>query len=213
MKIIGKPRNVKLTIRDRAQVDKPVLEFRLVQETPILQYEIHNLAGANLNDILDFLRGKAREGGSFKPFQLSLNGMLYRFDNDLEVGFFCLGFQSAWDIIDDLDDRWNAPCKAAFEYMAFKYPASLLSLLSSGRLEPADLTFVAEIVGRLDDHDRVRAVLVPLLSHTAAVVREGTIYGLTRHIDASVRQALEHLADNDPSAAVRTAALDALDEA
>lgn len=102
MKIIGKPRNVKLTARDRTPVDKPTLEFKLVQETPILQYEVHNLAGANLNDILDFLRSRSR-GEIFKPFQLSLNGILYRFINYLEVEFFCLGFESAWDILVDLD--------------------------------------------------------------------------------------------------------------
>jgi HEAT repeat protein len=111
-----------------------------------------------------------------------------------------------------LADRWQEPCEGAFEYLATRYPASLLGLIISGRLDPADLTFAAEIAGRLRDDGAVRRALVPLLSHPEAVVREGAIYGLARHLDAGVRTLLERLAAADPSAAGRTAAADALDE-
>jgi HEAT repeat protein len=111
-----------------------------------------------------------------------------------------------------LADRWQEPCEGAFEYLATRFPASLLGLITNGRLDPADLTFAAEIAGRLRDDGAVRRALVPLLSHPEAVVREGAVYGLARHLDASVRTILERLAAGDASAAVRTAAADALDE-
>lgn len=124
---------------------------------------------------------------------------------------------SAFDVLSPpvaavLVGRWQKPCVAAFEYLASMYPASLLELITNGRLDPADLTFAAEIAGRLRDGDDVRRALVPLLSHPKAVVREGAVYGLARHVDAGVREILERLAAEDTSAGVRTAAADALDE-
>ncbi len=118
----------------------------------------------------------------------------------------------ARDIAAEVFDRWEQPCENAFEYLAARYPGALLSLVQDRRLEAADLTFAAEIVGRLANHVAVRAALVPLLAHAEAVVREGAIYGLTRHIDQATRVILERVADGDRSAAVRTAARDALDE-
>jgi len=113
---------------------------------------------------------------------------------------------------EDTSGGFADPCEDAFEYLADGFPEGLLALIRSGRLEAADLTFAAEIAGRLPDHSAIRSALVPLLSHREAVVREGAIYGLTRHIDAAVRTTLERLAGGDPSRAVRTAAADALDE-
>jgi hypothetical protein len=52
--------------------------------------------------------------------------------------------------------------------------------------------------------------LKPLLGHASAVVREGAIYGLQKHLDADVRASLEMLARSDSSAGVRSAAEDAL---
>jgi HEAT repeat protein len=116
------------------------------------------------------------------------------------------------DIAADVADKWREPCESAFEYLSVTYPDSLLALIRSNRLAPSDLTFAAEIAGRIAGHESVRAVLVPLLAHAEAVVREGAIYGLTRHLDAPTRALLERLAIEDRSAAVRTAARDALDE-
>ena len=50
-------------------------------------------------------------------------------------------------------------------------------------LRPSDLTFVAEALGRLQDSDNARSVLIRLLGHEAALVREGAIYGLSHHLN------------------------------
>jgi hypothetical protein len=116
------------------------------------------------------------------------------------------------DVAADVADKWREPCESAFEYLSVKYPNSLLALIRSNQLAPSDLTFAAEIAGGIAEHESVRAALVPLLAHAEAVVREGAIYGLTRHLNAFTRVLLERLALEDRSAAVRTAARDALDE-
>ncbi len=121
---------------------------------------------------------------------------------------------------DDLSDeaaravvtRWNRPCEGAFELLALRFPDDLAKLIERGRLERADLTFAAEALGRSNMGGLVRSTLKPLLHHASAVVREGAIYGLQRHVNADVRATLETLAKSDPSAGVRGAAEDALAE-
>ncbi|AKT44062.1 HEAT repeat domain-containing protein [Chondromyces crocatus] len=108
--------------------------------------------------------------------------------------------------------RWREPCEGLFEFLALQHPAELLRLIRNGKLEAADLTFAAEIAGQLKNSHAVQTTLLPLLSHTEAVVREGAIYGITRHQDAAVREKLAQLAASDRSNAVRTAAADALEE-
>ncbi len=108
--------------------------------------------------------------------------------------------------------RWNRPCEGAFELLALRFPHDLVKLIGRGQLEPADLTFAAEALGRSNMGWLVRSTLKPLLHHASAVVREGAIYGLQRHIDANARATLETLAKSDPSAGVRSAAEDALAE-
>lgn len=108
--------------------------------------------------------------------------------------------------------RWSRPCEAAFELLALRFPYDLVKLIALNRLDPSDLTFAAEALGRSKIGSLVRYSLKPLLQHSSPVVREGAIYGLQRHIDANIRRELEALATNDPSGAVRTAAEDALAE-
>jgi hypothetical protein len=108
--------------------------------------------------------------------------------------------------------RWNRPCEGAFELLALRFPHDLVKLIGHGHLEPADLTFAAEALGRSNMGWLVRPTLKPLLHHASAVVREGAIYGLQRHIDTGIRATLETLAKSDPSAGVRSAAEDALAE-
>jgi HEAT repeat protein len=115
------------------------------------------------------------------------------------------------EVATDVVDRWSEPCEAAFEFLAQHYPHELLKLIASGRLRPTDLTFAAEIAGQLQNSTHVRAVLRRLLAHADALVREGAIYGLARHVDPPVREELRHLASSDPSPAVRQAAADTLD--
>jgi HEAT repeat protein len=111
----------------------------------------------------------------------------------------------------DVADRWGEPCEAAFEFLAQNYPHELLKLIASNRLRPTDLTFAAEIAGQLLDSTEVRGILHPLLAHADAVVREGAIYGLARHVDQALGVELRKLATSDPSPAVRQAAADTLD--
>ena len=119
------------------------------------------------------------------------------------------------DLAPDLQQiltHWQSPCEAMFEFLAAHYPDALLQLVGLQKLKPTDLTFAAEIVGRLRDGERVRSVLIPLLQHRAAVVREGAIYGLANHIDVEVKRLLLKLVDWDPSPVIRVAAEEVLDE-
>jgi hypothetical protein len=106
--------------------------------------------------------------------------------------------------------RWNRPCEGAFELLALRFPRDLAKLIQNNRLKPSDLTFAAEALGRSNIGLLVRPVLQPLLSHFSAVVREGAIYGLQRHMDEAVRATLGIVAKDDSSPAVRMAAEDAL---
>ena len=122
---------------------------------------------------------------------------------------FAIEFDSA--IAAEISDKWKHPCEGAFEYLAIKYPESLLQLIASGRLNVEDLTFAAEIAGRIAKPEEVMRALRPLLSHSAAVVREGAIYGLATHLDDSLRVELRRISNEDASAGVRTAAADVAD--
>lgn len=97
------------------------------------------------------------------------------------------------------------------ERLADENPRALLSLIESGRLAPHDLTFAAEIAGRIDRPDDVRIALTPLLAHSEAVVREGALYGLRGCHDASTIAVAERMAQSDPSPGVRRAASGLLD--
>lgn len=108
--------------------------------------------------------------------------------------------------------RWNRPCEGAFELLAARFPRDLSKLIEQNRIETSDLTFAAEALGRSNMGWLVRHALKPLLRHASAVVREGAIYGLQKHIDVEIRAALETVSKSDASLAVRTAAEDALSE-
>lgn len=88
----------------------------------------------------------------------------------------------------------------------------LASLISSGTLSNAELTFAAEHLGQLayDDPALARSTLTPLLSHESPLVREGALYGLDGHLDADLYRRVEAIADGDPSPGVRLAATELL---
>lgn len=108
--------------------------------------------------------------------------------------------------------RWPKPCEAAFEYILCQSPSELVVLINDGDLHPSDLTFAAEILGRCADSVLVRAALLPLLQHEAAVVREGAVYGLAKHRNEETNKHLRLVASSDSSPGVQTAARDALNE-
>lgn len=108
---------------------------------------------------------------------------------------------------------YGGPCEAAFEFLAQNHPSALLMLVESNKLEPTDLTFAAEIAGRITEENlqqRVRRALLPLLNHSASYVREGAVYGLANHHSLPVRRALEKLVESDESPGVKTVARDCL---
>jgi hypothetical protein len=106
----------------------------------------------------------------------------------------------------------QAPCEATFEYLAERQPEWLIALVQRGALRDADLTFAVETVGRVRDSRVVRRVLLPLLHHPSAVVREGVIYGITNHLDAESRRELGRMVRQDLSPGVRKAAEEALSD-
>lgn len=84
--------------------------------------------------------------------------------------------------------------------------ADLLTVLSSAESSPLTLTFAAEVAGERLPSSKVRPLLLALLHHDSAVVREGAIYGLAHCLDEAVIEALDQVATFDSSAAVRVAA-------
>ncbi len=147
--------------------------------------------------------------------------------SNLGGGFWSL---VAGAVVDDAK-QWAKPCEEMFEYLAEHKPGRLAelvsgSLLTSGdlqlgsvavgrKLTNAELSFAAEAAGRIEDPDLAVTALLALLSHPAAPVREGAIYGIQRHLESSEegRSTLRVLAASDASPAVKRAAADALDVA
>lgn len=103
-------------------------------------------------------------------------------------------------------------CEALFDRLAAEHPSELFRLIEAGDLAAHDLTFAAEAVGHVSDKPKAVSLLLALLRHESALVREGAIYGLSHFVDdATVRTLLKQLADGDPSPGVRAAAADVLD--
>lgn len=94
-----------------------------------------------------------------------------------------------------------------------KTPEKLIELITSGKLQTVDLTYAAETLGsaRKDDAS-IRVVLVSLLFHKDAPIRESAIYGLSNHVSAGVKEILKVIAATDTSNAVRNAAKDLLED-
>jgi len=109
--------------------------------------------------------------------------------------------------------RRAMPSQENFEYLARHDAPRLLRWIASGDLPDAALTFAAEAAGLIANSIVVVTVLLPLLGHTSAPVREGAVYGLQRHLsEPRARDALRHAADADESAGVREAAQEALEQ-
>jgi hypothetical protein len=108
--------------------------------------------------------------------------------------------------------RKSAAPEEEFLWMASQNPAQLIELVQAANMRPPRLTFAAEAMGFLEDSTIVKRILLPLLSHPSALVREGAVYGISRHIDANVSEVLRNLSKSDPSPGVREAATEALDQ-
>ncbi len=101
------------------------------------------------------------------------------------------------------------------EFVAENDPEKLLLLINSGNLDTPDLALAAEIAGTISVQNLVVPVLLDLLSHESAVVREGAIYGLAPSIrwSSQARVALSRhcIPGDEPSLGVRQAAKEALE--
>ncbi len=100
-----------------------------------------------------------------------------------------------------------------FVRFAEQDPARLVELIrSNSLLRPALLTFAAEAAGRIANTALVVGALLPLLGHADPVVREGAVYGLEPHLEASLeaREALRSMVAREPSPGVKAAVNDAL---
>jgi len=107
---------------------------------------------------------------------------------------------------------WPVPCEELFQQQALSAPGELVRALQEQKLEDANLSFAAEAAGQLADRRQAIAALRSLLHHRSAIVREGAIYGLMPHLDDRDQAAplLDPVAQDDPSAAVRSVAQEAL---
>jgi HEAT repeat protein len=99
-----------------------------------------------------------------------------------------------------------------FNTMATENPVLLAAILRYLSTSPlATLSFAAEAAGNIEEFSSVRDILLNLLKHKSALVREGAIYGLARHIDEEMFDTIRNIGFNDPSPGVREAALEAID--
>ena len=106
----------------------------------------------------------------------------------------------------EITARWKQPCEAMFEHLAQCHPDQLLRLVNAQQLPPIELSFAAEAAGTLANSPAVRNTLLRMLRHGDAVVREGAIYGLARHVDEEILRELRQVAATDPSPGVQEAA-------
>ncbi len=92
-----------------------------------------------------------------------------------------------------------------FNALAESAPIELINLVRADVLEPHDLTYAAEALGRIADEKKVAPILLRLLSHASAVVREGAVYGLGMHLSKKVVKKLQKVHRGEPSPGVRQA--------
>jgi HEAT repeat protein len=104
------------------------------------------------------------------------------------------------------------PCQAMFEQMADEDPTKLLRLLADNELEPTMVSLAAEAAGQIAEHpERIEAILLGLLTHKEACVREGAVLGLAQLGTEAALTGLRRVRDNDQSQAVRMVADEALE--
>lgn len=65
-----------------------------------------------------------------------------------------------------------------FEELVISNPNELLELIKSNKLENSLLTFAVEIAGKYIHTNECFNILISLLNHESAIVKEGIIYGL-----------------------------------
>lgn len=90
------------------------------------------------------------------------------------------------------------------ERLAKTDPTALIAAMRAESASALLLTFGAEHLGDNCDSDEAVAMLLDLTRHVLAVVREGAIYGLSKHACRhNVADRLQEMSELDASAAVR----------
>lgn len=97
------------------------------------------------------------------------------------------------------------------ENLSINKPDELIGLIESNQLNIATLSFAVEYLGDVCSVETAEKVLLPLLKHPSGIVREGVLYGLSKHITATIKSAIEILVKSDKSPAIRSIAKDILD--
>lgn len=113
--------------------------------------------------------------------------------------------QTSWS----LEQSWSKPSERNIRKLAESEPKRLLDLMKT--FEPPALALAARIAGSLIEDEAVADVLLEVLNHEYAYVREAAAYGLANHLTDEARAALEKVGTMDPSMAVREAAEQVLD--
>lgn len=108
--------------------------------------------------------------------------------------------------------RWPKPCDDSFIAMSIENPARLITWLKSGSLSVAHMSLAAEALGKSEEPIAV-PVLLELLKHDLALIREGAVLGLYYfQSDEIVKTHLIETAKNDKSPAVKNVAKDVIHE-
>lgn len=104
-------------------------------------------------------------------------------------------------------------CRDTIEAIAISNPPMLGRWILSGTLQDVNLSHAAEMLGQACEYNSVRAtsILLELLEHPSAIVREGAIYGLSYRLTPQVRERLEEVRNEDSSPGVREAIKESLD--
>jgi HEAT repeat protein len=105
------------------------------------------------------------------------------------------------------------PTLATFMELAEHEPDALIARVRVCELSPGLRARAAEAMGRIKDSHLAVPLLLELLNDHDPVVQEGAIYGLRRHLDATVRDRLQQLADSEyVHPLVREVAIEALED-
>ena len=104
----------------------------------------------------------------------------------LPDGNFAVGqtaMASGTTVYIEQDSPSNSFCQSVnpmdyFQYLCEMYPIKLKSLVKENRLDASELSFAAEYLGRIEGDPEIVELLLDLLGHSKAYVREGALYGL-----------------------------------
>lgn len=98
------------------------------------------------------------------------------------------------------------PCEDLFRELATSDPDRLVWMLEK-ELSVADISIAAEVAGSHLPGEKVVPVLIRLLQHQRAVVREGALLGLSYHLHrGDAMGAMRKVLMTDPSQVIREVA-------